>query len=81
MNATFSGRFIRSFRDAPEQAQRAFGKQLEHLLSNPRHPSLRVKKYDPRRNVWQARVSRNWRFYFTIEGETYHLIDIIPHPK
>jgi hypothetical protein len=30
---------------------------------------------------WQARVNRDWRFYFTIEGDTYIILDIIPHPK
>ena len=29
---------------------------------------------------WQARVTRDWRFYFTIEGDTY-ILDIIRHPK
>ncbi|HYN25715.1 MAG TPA: hypothetical protein VES69_11810 [Pyrinomonadaceae bacterium] len=51
------------------------------LLQDLRHPSLRAKKYDERRDIWQARVNRNWRFYFTIEHEAYHLHDIIPHPK
>ena len=81
MRAVFSDRFTRSFSRAPEQVKRAFGKQLGHLLANLRHPSLRAKKYDEPRNVWQARVGPNWRFYFTIEGDAYHLIDIIPHPK
>jgi hypothetical protein len=31
--------------------------------------------------VWQARVTRTWRFYFTIEGQEYHLHDMKPHPK
>jgi hypothetical protein len=34
-------------------------------------PSLRAKKYDEAQDYWQARVNRDWRFYFTI----------IPHPK
>jgi hypothetical protein len=28
-----------------------------------------------------ARVNRDWRFYFTIEREDYHLHEIIKHPK
>jgi hypothetical protein len=31
--------------------------------------------------LWQARVNRNWRFYFTIEGGEYLLRDIRPHRK
>jgi hypothetical protein len=46
-----------------------------------RHPSLRVKKYDEARQIWQGRVNRSWRFYFLIEGDRYYLLDVIPHPK
>jgi hypothetical protein len=51
------------------------------LLSNLRHPSLRAKKYDETRDIWQARVTAGWRLYFQIVGETYYLLDVIPHPK
>jgi mRNA-degrading endonuclease RelE of RelBE toxin-antitoxin system len=81
MKVFFSARFVRSFQDAPEKIQRDFGKQLGYLLKNFRHPSLRTKKYDESRGIWQARVNGGWRFYFLIEDDTYHLIDIIPHPK
>jgi hypothetical protein len=46
-----------------------------------RHPSLRAKKYDTPENLWQARVDRNWRFYFKIEGDEYAIFAITPHPK
>jgi hypothetical protein len=49
------------------------------LFDDIRHPSLRAKKYDAER--WQARVARDWRFYFRIEGDTYLLLDIMRHPK
>jgi plasmid maintenance system killer protein len=51
------------------------------LEQNLRHPSLRAKKYDEARNIWQARVNKDWRFYFLIQDEVYYIIDIIPHPK
>ena len=54
---------------------------LAFLLRDPRHPSLQMKKYDDARGLWQARVTRSWRFYCTIEGDTYVLRTIIPHPK
>jgi hypothetical protein len=46
-----------------------------------RHPSLRAKKYDENQGIWQARVSRDWRFYFTIEKGAYNLHEIRAHPK
>ena len=81
MKVEFSDRFTRSFAKAPERVQNKFAKQLDHLLRDLRHPSLHAKKYDEARDVWQGRVDRDWRFYFTIEGDTYYMVDIIPHPK
>jgi len=46
-----------------------------------RHPSLRAKKYDQARNIWQGRINDDWRCYFRIEGDTCELLSIGPHPK
>ncbi len=81
MKRQLTDRFLRSFRDAPPAVHKAFDKQSRMLLENLKHPSLRAKKYDESRNLWQARVARDWRFYFTIEGDTYTIEDIMAHPK
>jgi hypothetical protein len=81
MTLLYSYRFQRAYEDAPPQVRKAFDKQAKLLAENLRHPSLQAKKYDQARNFWQARVNRDWRFYFTIEGDACHLHDIIPHPK
>ena len=65
--------FVRDYSKAPESVQRAFDKQLLLLLENSHNPSLRVKKYDEANQLWQARVNRDWRFYFTIEDDTSQL--------
>jgi plasmid maintenance system killer protein len=56
-------------------------KQAGFLVQNLSHPSLRAKKYDETKDRWQARVNRDWRFYFSIENDTYVVVDIIPHPR
>lgn len=81
MKFDYTERFIKSLEDAPPHIRKAFYKQASFLLEDLRHPSLRAKKYDESRNIWQARVTRDWRFYFRIAGDTYYLIDIISHPK
>lgn len=81
MRARRTSRFDRDFADAPANVQRAFEKQLALLLQDLRHPSLRAKKYDEARGIWQARVTRSWRFYFLMEGDTYTLLVIRAHPK
>lgn len=81
MRILFSDRAIDSLGDAPPAVRRAFQKQLRFLAANLHHPSLRAKKYDESRDLWQARVNRDWRFYFTLSGSTCRIEDVIPHPK
>jgi mRNA interferase RelE/StbE len=81
MTASYSKRFLRQYSAAPVAVRQAFEKQASLLLANLHHPSLRAKKYNEAIDLWQARVNRDWRFYFTIESEVYHLHEIIRHPK
>ncbi|MEK7637102.1 MAG: hypothetical protein AAB402_01765 [Patescibacteria group bacterium] len=81
MQFRYTTRFRRSYQDAPSEVQRAFDRQVGLLVMNLRHPSLRAKKYNVGQNIWQARINRNWRFYFLIEDDTYILIDIMAHRK
>jgi mRNA interferase RelE/StbE len=81
MQLFYTERFRKSYVEAPVEIQKRCDKQLALLTENLRHPSLRAKKYDEARDIWQGRVNAGWRFYFTIQRDTYYLLDIIPHPK
>jgi mRNA interferase RelE/StbE len=74
-------RAARALDNLPPRLQDTIRKQLELLANNIRHPTLRAKKYEGEENLWQGRVSRNYRFFFTIEDDTYRIITIVPHPK
>ena len=81
MHAKFDSHFERALARTPENIRKKFYKQLLLLQQNLKHPSLRAKKYDESKNIWQARVDKSWRFYFQINNDIYYLLDIIPHPK
>lgn len=81
MNISYTDRFLKSYRQAPLSIQRKFIKQVRFLELDLRYPSLHAKKYDEALDIWQARVDRNWRFYFQIKSEQIYLIDIMTHPK
>lgn len=81
MRVFYTPQFEKTFRQAPPTIQKLLRKQLHHLLQNIQYPSLRAKKYDEAKGIWQARVDRNWRFYFSIEGDAVVLHTIRPHPK
>ena len=81
MNIAFSDRALNAIAAAPPSVRKAFHKQAAFLAGDLRHPSLHAKKYDEGRDWWQARVNKNWRFYFTVEDDTYRIQNIISHPK
>jgi mRNA-degrading endonuclease RelE of RelBE toxin-antitoxin system len=61
-------------------------KQLTLLLSNPKHPSLQLKKMKGHPDIWEGRITKSYRFTFQIIGEIYLLRrigthDILKTPK
>jgi len=81
MKLIFSDKFISRYHSLSKEIQKKVDKQITYLCRNLLHPSLRTKKYDKKKDIWQARVDRNYRFYFLIKGDTYILLEIKPHPK
>jgi len=81
MKIEYAPSVLDALEQAPAEVRAAFFKQVRMLEQNLRHPSLQSKKYDESQDLWQARVNRSWRFYFTIAGDTYIILRIIPHPK
>ena len=79
MKTRYALRFKEQLRHLPFDIRRKFYKQVQYLTANLTHPSLRAKKYDEARGIWQARVDRSYRFYFTIEKDVYILTEIIRH--
>ena len=80
MKFRYSSHFKRNYKSLPENIRKKFRKQANYLLSNFYYPSLRAKKYDKEEGIWQARVDKNYRFYFLIEKNAYFLLDIKLHP-
>ena len=81
MRIDYLPRVLDALEEAPPPVRKALFKQAQFLAQNLHHPSLHAKKFDESRDLWQARVNRDWRFYFTIQGDTCVIRDVIPHPK
>ena len=79
MKHIFSDIFLSQLAVLPAVVRKKFEKQLKFLLQDIRYPSLRAKKYDEKKGIWQARVDDDVRFYFTIRGDTYILHGIKKH--
>jgi len=71
--------FDADYTSLPKSVQQLARKKLELFVANMRHPSLRVKKMEGPRNIWEGRITRNYRFTFQTEGDVCILRRIGTH--
>lgn len=57
-------RFRKSVLELDKRTREKLKRQLELFVSNPRHPSLRVKKIKGTRSIFEARVNDFYRMTF-----------------
>lgn len=76
-----SPQFEKEYGKLELQVQRQIDKSLGLLRENPHHPSLRTHKRRGEGNIWQARVTRDYRLYFEMEGEVIRLLSVTSHEK
>jgi mRNA-degrading endonuclease RelE of RelBE toxin-antitoxin system len=76
-----SNRSKEDYDSLQSSVRKAFDKQARLLAGNLLHPSLHAKKFNESEDLWQARVNKGWRFFFTITDDTYIIARIVPHPK
>ena len=72
-------RFAKDYARLPQRFQDRVDKALGLLLENPGHPSLQIKKIKGYENRWEGRVTLQYRFVFSIEGDAYLLLRIGTH--
>ena len=66
----FSHRFKKQYKNLPTEIRQAFKEKLALLLSDMRHPSLRVKKIQGVENRWEASITMKYRLTFHFDEET-----------
>ena len=81
MNLRFTDRFTEGYDSLQHQVKAKVDKALGLLLANPRHPSLHVKKMHGKPTVWEARVDRQHRMTFEIQGDLYVLRGVGKHDE
>ena len=57
MKLSFTKNFVRNYRKLPSKIQHLTDKQLELLLSDPKPPSLNIKKMKDPRDIWRGKIS------------------------
>lgn len=63
--------FDRDYEKLPRIIQEQCDKQLLTLLKNPHHPSLRTSKVQGLKDIWEGRITKEYRFTFQIIKDIY----------
>ena len=71
--------FIRLYKKLPKEIKAKTKKSLEFLAANPSHPSLGHKKMAGQQNIFEIRISRNYRLTYQRVGDTAYLRKIGTH--
>lgn len=79
MKFSFTKNFVRKYRKLPSKIQHLTDKQLELLISDPKHPSLNIKKMKDPRDIWRGKITDSHRFTFQIKEGCYILRNIGSH--
>ncbi|MFQ5644701.1 MAG: hypothetical protein ACE5FQ_13540 [Thiogranum sp.] len=74
-------RFTRAFKKLEPDVQQAVKDTFNNLKNNPELPGLNVEKLQGFPGVYSARVNRNYRLSFKMDGDTAILRNVATHDK
>lgn len=80
MRLNISPRARKQLSKLPKNIQKKTKRQLEFLLTNYRHPSLRTRKMGGSSN-FEARIDIHYRLAFRIQGDIIYILVIGPHDE
>ncbi|MBI2957803.1 MAG: hypothetical protein HYY32_03065 [Chloroflexi bacterium] len=81
MEILYTEQFEQAYEKLAGIEKRGVRKALTLLADNPKHPGLRVKKMEGRKNIWEARSSKRLRMTFEMAGETIVMRNVGEHDK
>ena len=71
--------FKRDYHKLPFAIQKRTNEKLGLLVQNLSHPSLRIKRVQKYKGVFEARITRDYRLFFQITREGYLLLRLGQH--
>lgn len=79
MNFIETARFKRAYKSLPDEVKIRVKEALRTLAANIRHPSLHIKKIKGTKDIWEARVSLDYRITFQIIKDYFILRNVGHH--
>ena len=74
-----SPHFVQDYKNLPPLLRKRTDEKLKLLLNNPQHPSLGLKKMKGFPDIWEVRITKNYRITFQIREKIYILRRIGTH--
>ena len=71
--------FIRLYKKLPEEMKERTKKSLQLIQSDPGHPSLHHKKMVGQKDIFEIRISNDYRITYQRIGDTAYLRKIGTH--
>jgi mRNA-degrading endonuclease RelE of RelBE toxin-antitoxin system len=81
MEVFLTEQFERAYQEISDAERRSVRKALILLGENLRHPSLRVKKMEGKRDIWEARPSKRLRMTFELVKGTVIMRNLGEHDR
>ena len=76
---TFTRRFQKHFKSLTEQEKKQLMNKLELLAKNPSHPSLRTKRIQGTKDLFESSVNMDIRIIWYYEGDKMIILIDIGH--
>ena len=71
--------FIKLYKKLPEELKERTKKSITLLQSNPAHPSLNNKKMAGQKDIFEIRISKNYRLTYQKIGDAAYLRKLGTH--
>jgi len=71
--------FERDYKKLPPSIQKRTYEKLKLLVQNLSYPSLRVKRVQKFKGVFEGSITKDYRFFFQITTEGYVLLRVGKH--
>jgi mRNA-degrading endonuclease RelE of RelBE toxin-antitoxin system len=81
MKIARTNHFKDAWQQLDEDQKKQARKAIRNLALDVRYPALRVKKIRGTEHIWEARVSREIRLTFHVQGDTVILRNIGHHDE
>ena len=81
MEILFTEQFEQAYEKLTKAEKRSVRKALTLLGDNPKSPSLRVKRMEGKKDIWEAHPSKRLRTTFEMAGEIIFMRNVGEHDK